>query len=94
MEVAQTTGSEGQDVLRQENQQLKNDWESLQVLCKETQKLLAKCLSVWNDYSDTASRMCSWLEGFSKKVDLELQGDKKTPDDLQKCRVSCWFFPI
>jgi hypothetical protein len=32
--------------------------------------------------------MKTWLVAFQKKVDAEVDGDKKTPEDLQRCRVS------
>ncbi|XP_063222936.1 muscle-specific protein 300 kDa isoform X4 [Bacillus rossius redtenbacheri] len=85
--VLKTTGTEGQDSLRQETQQLKADWEGLCVMLKDTQKVLAKCISSWNDYADTAGRMKSWLASFQEKVDSELADDKKSPDDLQRCRA-------
>nr|CAD7605236.1 unnamed protein product [Timema genevievae] len=85
--VMATTGAEGQDSLRQEIQQLKADWEGLSVMCKDTQKVLDKCITSWSEFADTFGRMKSWLQGFQGKVDAELEGDKKTPEDLNKCRA-------
>ena len=82
-----TTGTEGQDSLKQEIQQLKGDWEGLRVMCKDSQKVLAKCISSWNDFASTYQKMKNWLDEFQIKVDAEMEGDKKTPEDLQKCRV-------
>nr|CAD7429520.1 unnamed protein product [Timema monikensis] len=85
--VMATTGEEGQDSLRQEIQQLKADWEGLAVMCKDTQKVLDKCITSWSEFADTFGRIKSWLQGFQGKVDAELEGDKKTPEDLNKCRA-------
>lgn len=84
--VMKTTGGEGQDTIRHEIEQLKQDWEGLQVICKETQKSLNKCITAWNDYTETYDKMKSWLENYQKKVDKELKEDKKTPEDLDRCK--------
>lgn len=86
--VMKTTGTEGQDTLKQEIQQLKADWEGLRIICKDSQKVLSKCIVSWNDFADTFDKMKTWLVDFQKKVDAEVDGDKKTPEDLQRCRVS------
>jgi hypothetical protein len=85
--IMKTTGTEGQDTLKQEIQQLKADWEGLRIICKDSQKVLSKCIASWNDFADTFDKMKTWLDAFQKKVDAEI-GDKKTPEELQRCRVS------
>ncbi|XP_068085330.1 muscle-specific protein 300 kDa [Anabrus simplex] len=85
--VTGTVGSEAQDALRQEYQQLRADWEGLQVMSKDTQKVLAKCISAWNDFSATFDRMKGWLDAFKVKVEAESEGDQKTPEELHKCRA-------
>jgi nesprin-1 len=85
--VMKTTGTEGQDTLKQEIQQLKADWEGLRLICKDSQKILSKCIASWNDFADTFEKMKSWLDEFQKKVDAEAEGDKKTSEELQRCRV-------
>lgn len=88
--VMKTTGNEGQDTLKQEVQQLKADWESLRLICKDSQKVLSKCIASWSDFADTFDKMRCWLDAFQKKVDVEAEGDKKTSEELQSCRV-CYF---
>lgn len=66
--VFETTGSEGQEILRQETQQLKADWEGLKGLVKDTQNVLAKCLSAWADFNNTREKTKTWIEDFQKKV--------------------------
>lgn len=85
--VMKTTGTEGQDTLKQEVQQLKADWEGLRLICKDSQKVLSKCIASWSDFADTFDKMKCWLDTFQKKVDVEAEGDKKTSEELQSCRV-------
>ncbi|XP_039285327.1 nesprin-1-like [Nilaparvata lugens] len=84
--VLETTGSEGQESLRQESQQLRADWESLKQLVKETQSVLAKCIAAWNDFTNTKDKTKAWIEDFQKKVNAEVDdGERKKPEDLQRC---------
>lgn len=91
-QVMSSTGPEGQESLRQEISQLKSDWEGLRVICKDTQKVLAKCITAWSDFATTYDTMKNWLDDFQVRVNAELETEKKTPEDLQKCRVSIQFF--
>ncbi|XP_075225316.1 muscle-specific protein 300 kDa isoform X2 [Lycorma delicatula] len=84
--VLETTGQEGQEILRQESQQLKSDWEALKQLVKETQSVLAKCLAAWNDFTNVKDKTKAWLDDFQKKVEAEAgDGETKKPEDLQRC---------
>ncbi|GLH12192.1 Nesprin-1, partial [Gryllus bimaculatus] len=85
--VMSSVGAEAQDALRQDIQQLKTDWQSLQVMSKETEKMLSKCIAVWNDFTNTFNSMKDWLGEFQAKVAAENEEEKKTPDELQKCRA-------
>ena len=86
--VMRTTGTEGQDIVKQEIQQLKADWEGLRIICSDSQKVLSKCIASWNDFADTFNRMKDWIDVFQKKLDAEVEGDNSTPEQLQRCRVS------
>lgn len=82
-----TTGAEGKDVIRMEIEQLKQDWEGLQVISTETHKSLTKCIQSWNEYTETHSKIRNWLEIYQKKADDESNIEKKTPDDLERCKT-------
>lgn len=84
--VLKTTGSEGQIYIKEEIEVLNNDWEGLQVICKETDKALKKCIQSWNDYADTYKEMKKWIEDQQSLVDDETEADKKSPQELEKCR--------
>jgi len=86
--VFASTRPEGQDPLRQETRQLTTDWDSLRSLITDTQRTLGKCLAAWNDFNDARERTKTWLADFQKKVDAETDdGDKKTPEDMHRCRA-------
>ncbi|XP_071454288.1 muscle-specific protein 300 kDa-like [Hetaerina americana] len=85
--VMDTTGAEGKDTIKQEIRQLKSDWDSLNSIYKDSQKMLSKCLNAWNDFATTSQKMKDWLGDFEKRVEAEIHGENKTTDDLQKCRA-------
>lgn len=86
--VLETTGNEGKDNINQEIKQLKIEWENLQQICKDTKKLLEKCLSAWADYLETSEKMSKWVKEFDNKLKTVQKVDKITPEYLEKCRVS------
>lgn len=89
--VLHTTGNEGKDNINQEIKQLKIEWENLQQVCKDTKKLLEKCLSAWSDYIETSEKMSKWVKEFDAKLKTVDKVDKITPEHLDKCRVSRCF---
>lgn len=90
--VLKTTGIEGKDSINQEIKQLKIEWENLQQICKDTKKLLEKCLSAWSDFLETHNKMTKWVKDFDNKLKTVEVIDKITPEHLDKCRVSIIYF--
>ena len=85
--VMKTTGREGQDIIKQEIEQLNNDWDGLQYICKDTEKTLKKCIEAWEDYLKKYNVLKKWIEEYHVKVDEEKTEDKKTPEDLENCKL-------
>lgn len=86
--VMETTGNEGKDNINQEIKQLKIEWENLQQICKDTKKLLEKCLAAWSDFNETSGKMTKWVKDFEGKLKEVQKVDKITPEHLERCRVS------
>lgn len=86
--VLQTTGIEGKDNINQEIKQLKLEWENLQQICKDTKKILEKCLLAWSDFLSTMDKLTKWVKEFDNKLSKLQKVDKITPEYLEKCRVS------
>ncbi|CAH2077111.1 unnamed protein product, partial [Iphiclides podalirius] len=84
--VMETTGNEGKDNINQEIKQLKIEWENLQHICKDTKKLLEKCLAAWSDFLETSEKMSKWVKDFDGKLATVQKVDKITPEYLDKCR--------
>ncbi|XP_038215060.1 nesprin-1 [Zerene cesonia] len=84
--VLETTGNEGKDNINQEIKQLKIEWENLQQICKDTKKLLEKCISAWSDFLETSEKMTKWVKEFDGKLSTVQKVDKITPEYLEKCR--------
>ncbi|CAH3870841.1 unnamed protein product [Pieris brassicae] len=84
--VLETTGNEGKDNINQDIKQLKIEWENLQQICRDTKKLLEKCLSTWSDFIETSEKMTKWVKEFDSKLNAVQKVDKITPEYLEKCR--------
>lgn len=80
------SGPEGKDVIKQELNQLKTDWESVNFMCTDSHKTLNKCLNCWSDFNETYNDMEEWLKECKHRTELEsAKGNQVTPDDLQVC---------
>nr|XP_022915902.1 nesprin-1 isoform X7 [Onthophagus taurus] len=84
--VMKTTGNEGQSIIKQEIEQLKNDWEGLQYVCKDTEKSLKKCIEAWELYLTSYNDLKQWIETYRKKIDDEKIDERKTPEDLERTK--------
>lgn len=85
--VIQTSGSEGQDTVNQEIKQLKADWDNLQTTSIDAHSGLKQCITAWNDFTNRFDTINSWIQAITRKVNDESGDEKKTPDDLQRCKV-------
>lgn len=86
--VMKTTGPEGQHTIKQEIEQLRNDWEGLQYLCKDTEKSLEKCIGAWEEYLTKYNELKKWIEDQQNNVDSQKVENKKTPLDLKLCKAT------
>lgn len=84
--VMKTTGEEGKDTIKQEIEQLNGEWEGLQVICKETQKALDKCIAAWKDFKQKYEKMENKLKTYQERLQRESEQEQKTPEDLERCR--------
>lgn len=85
--VSVSSGPEGQDVINQEIRQLKSDWDNLQTMSADAHNALKLCVTSWNNFNDKFNQINKWIETTTNKVTAESQGDKKTPEDLERCKV-------
>lgn len=85
--VIDTSGSEGQDLVKQEIRQLKFDWDGLQQLSKEAHDSLNQCIASWNNFTSKFDKINKWIDEYSKKLRVENEKENKTPEDLVRCKV-------
>lgn len=85
-QVIATTGSEGQELINQDIDQLQQDWGSLQAQCQESQKLLSDCIITWSQFTSDLDSMKKWLDNFQNRISDEQVKENKTLDDLERCK--------
>lgn len=85
--VTASSGSEGQDTINQEIKQLKSDWDNLQTMSADAHNGLKLCITSWNNFTGKFETITKWIEATTNRVNAESESDKKTPEDLVRCKV-------
>lgn len=84
--VLETTGDEGKDIIKQDDQQLKYDWEQVRNQAKQSKKTLDKCVAAWADFEESLANVQSWLNDFQQKVEEESAKGEQNLSDLERRR--------
>nr|XP_050869210.1 muscle-specific protein 300 kDa [Vespula vulgaris] len=84
--VISTTGTEGQDSIKQDVKQLQNDWSLLQSQCHDSHETLNNCISTWSQFTAALDNMKAWIDCFQKKVIDEQSKENKAQSDLARCK--------
>lgn len=80
----QKSSPEGQDNIKQELKQLKDDWDGLKTNSEDSLKILNKCITLWEDFDNTFNKMNDWLTNCKKKVkEEEKRKTNRKPEDLK-----------
>lgn len=82
-----SSGGEVNDAINQEIKQLKSDWDNLLSLSADAHNGLQLCINSWSNFGDKFDAITKWIETTTARVNAESAGDKKTPDDLVRCKV-------
>lgn len=82
------SGGESNDAINQEIKQLKTDWDNLLAMSADAHNGLKLCMNSWNNFGEKFEAINKWIETTTARVNAESTGDKKTPDDLVRCKVS------
>lgn len=85
--VIETSGAEGQDSVRQDIQQLRTDWTSVEISSRDAHDVLNQCISAWNNYQNKSDKINEWIEEMVEKVQLQSSIENKTTEDLSRCKV-------
>jgi len=83
--VINGSSSEGQEAIKQELAQLRNEWEALTTNADDTLKSLSDCCSSWSDFEEVYERMKNWLSEFQKKWNTEMTTHR--PEDASESRM-------
>ena len=67
-EVLNTTADDGKDIIKQDNHQLKYDWDQVKNQAHQSMKNIGKCLEAWKEFETAHSKMNSWINSFQQKV--------------------------
>ncbi|KAK9890574.1 hypothetical protein WA026_011944 [Henosepilachna vigintioctopunctata] len=80
--VLKSTGAEGQDIIKQDIDELNNVWEGFQVLCTETKKSLVRCKEAWIEFNEIYNEFERWIKVSQKKLDDLNKKEKHDTTDL------------
>ena len=79
--VANTSGVEGKEQVKQEEHQLRYDWDQARNQAKAYQKSIKKCVEAWSEFEKSEESMKAWLRSYQPKV--EALSDKDTIESVQ-----------
>ena len=79
-----TSGEEGKDTIKQEEYQLRYDWDQVRNQARAYLKTMKKSIEAWDNFETSESRMTSWINEFQIKIEEENSLDDKTIQDLER----------
>lgn len=85
-DLLNTTGEEGKDIIKQDNHQLKYDWDQVKNQAYQSLKNMEKCINAWNEFEFAHSKMTTWINQFQKEVQNISESELKTPEGLEKLK--------
>ncbi|QQP31635.1 Nesprin1like [Caligus rogercresseyi] len=86
--VLETTNEEGRDSIKQDNYQLKYDYDQVRNYAKQCKKNLEKSVAAWSDFETVYAGMSRWIDEFSPLVESEksLEDSSYKVEDLERRR--------
>jgi nesprin-1 len=84
--VIEVTGEEGRDIIWQEQQHLKQEWEQLRNSARQASKALEKTSAAWTEFNASATSAEEWLKKFGESVAVEAERTDKDSSDLDRRR--------
>ena len=83
----ETSGEEGRDTIKQEEYQLRYDWDQTRNQARQYQKAMKKCVEAWQEFEKCESAMTTWIAEFQRKLEEEQKLGDKNMVDLERRRV-------
>ena len=80
--VQETTNDEGRDAIKQDDHQLKYDWELVRNQARQSKRNMDKCVTAWEEFEAALASMNSWIGEFQKRVEEESRSDGKSTEDV------------
>ena len=74
------SNAEGQEIIKQELNQLRAEWDNLVALSDETIKSLSDCLDAWSQFGNVLDAMNKWLPTFQCQFEEENAKTNDTSD--------------
>ena len=79
-----TSGEEGKDTIKQEEYQLRYDWDQVRNQARAYLKTMKKSIEAWEDYERSEANMTAWIKEFQNKIKQENELGDKTIQDLER----------
>ena len=82
--VINTSNDEGKDTVKQEEHQLRYDWDQVRNQARAQLKTMKKCVEAWNDFEKAESSMKQWMEEIKPKVESVLHSSSSSDLEMQR----------
>ena len=82
--VINTTSEEGRDTVKQEEHQLRYDWDQARNQARAHLKTMKKCVEAWREFEKSESSMADWIKEYQPRIEKEMDSNDKTVQDLER----------
>ena len=84
--VVNTSNDEGKDTVKQEEHQLRYDWDQVRNQARSYLKNMKKSVEAWNDFEKAEQVMNNWMTEFKPKIENVTEVGNRTMENLEKQR--------
>ena len=85
--VINTSSEEGKDSVKQEEHQLRYDWDQVRNQARSYHKAMKKCIDAWNEFEKAENSMVTWLKNVNDRMNQIDENQINSEDNLENKRA-------
>jgi nesprin-1 len=84
--AVETSGEEGKECIKQEEYQLRYEWDQTRNQARQYLKIFKKCLESWSEFESIETSVTAWITNFREKLETEQKINHRSMEDLERAR--------
>ena len=82
----ETSGEDGKECIKQEEYQLRYEWDQTRNQARQYLKTFKKCLEAWTEFEAVGISVTNWINIFQTKFEDEQKLGHRCMEDLERAR--------